>query len=117
MILSSLVILIAVVVMGLFINLKYCTFAYEIRSYVIEQESFFYYGPKYCPATWSFESITTDTLNELDSNKDIVIVSQKESSELEEALEKKFLSFSRFVASDENVSFIIYETECQKCKN
>ena len=103
--------------MGLFINLRYCAFVYEIKSYVIGKESFYYYGPKYCPATWGFESITTGSLKDLDSNEDITIVSQKESTELEEALEKKFPSFSRFVASDERVSFIIYETECQKCKN
>jgi hypothetical protein len=101
----------------LFINLKYCSFAHEVKAYVIGKESFYYYGPKYCPATWSFKSITVNTLKDLASDKDIIIISQKESPELEEALEKKFLSFSRFVASDENVSFIIYETECQKCKN
>jgi hypothetical protein len=106
-----------VITIGLYINLRFCAFASEIKSYVIGKETFYFYGPRYCPATWGFESIAVDSLKDLDSNKDILIVSQKESPELEEALEKKFLSFSRFVASDENVSFIIYETECQKCKN
>jgi hypothetical protein len=101
---------------ALFINLKYCGFVSEIRSYVYNNDDFYFYGAKYCPGTWKFKSVTLNSLDELSSAEDIVILSKNESRELEEALESKYLSFTKFEASGEKDNFIIYETECQKCK-
>jgi len=114
---SVLIVVFVISMAGFLLNSRYCGFVGEMRSYARGRESFYYYGPRYCPATWSLESIDEEMIGDLSDNRDILILSQKESPTLEEALEKKYLSYTRFFAGSDNANFVIYETECRKCKN
>ncbi|MDD3480654.1 MAG: hypothetical protein PHW75_00275 [Patescibacteria group bacterium] len=101
---------------GYFLNSYYCKFASEIKAYTAG-EDFYFWGPRYCPATWGFDGINKEGLLKLDRQSDIIVVSSEESEELEELLTRNYLDFNVYLAGEGEGEFVIYETECEKCKN
>ena len=87
-----------------------------MKSYAFGKENVYYFGNQFCPGTWNLKTVKIKDIAEMDSLNDVVILSSNESEELENEIEKKFLSYSKYLASSEEVDFVIYETECQKCK-
>ncbi len=110
------------VAIGFYLNFRFCGFADEMKAYGLNHDPLYYYGPRYCPATWEFRSLDVDEVSELETEKSTVVLSKKESPELEKALEKKYLSFTRFFAENQGEKFVIYEmkghkTDGQECED
>ena len=88
----------------------------EIKAYAGLKESFYFLGPKTCPATWSLKSITKEEAKNLPRDKKSEIVSLKEDKNIEKILSDNFLGYNKFVAGEGEKKFVIYETICKVCE-
>ena len=111
------VLILGTLVVGLFLSNRFCGFATEIQAYTEGMDNIYYWGPKYCPGVWAFQGINQQKLEKLGSDVDFSIVAPKENSEIEEAVENKYLGYNKIIAEGGESSFVIYQINCQSCKN
>lgn len=107
---------VALTSVGYFLNNYYCQFASDIKAYTAGSD-FYYWGPKYCPATWTFKGVSEENLGKVNNGEDIVVIAKNESDELAGLLTQNYLDYSVYIAGEGEEEFVIYETECQKCQN
>ncbi|MDD3678879.1 MAG: hypothetical protein PHT36_01365 [Patescibacteria group bacterium] len=64
-------------------------------------------------------SVSENNIKDIPKDKNFSILSVKESKVFEEKLSDIFIDFKKYIAGNDNNinNFIIYEVECEKCKN